>query len=189
MRASMPSILSREDGLTIWTVGHSTRSFEEFLALLEANRIEFLADVRHFATSQRAPWAKKTALASALAERDIGYEQFEALGGFRKAAPDSVNTGWRNDGFRGYADYMATPEFGTAIERLISLAAAKRTAIMCAEAVPWKCHRSLLSDSLLARGLLVIHILSRGKTQAHRLTPFAHVRAGQVTYPAARKAA
>src|SRR3989442_1860731 len=185
---AMSSTLSDRDGVTIWTIGHSTRSFDEFLPLLTTNRIEFLADVRHFATSQRAPWAKKTALASALAERDIGYEQFEALGGFRKAAPDSVNTGWRNDGFRGYADYMATPEFGTAIERLISLAAAKRTAIMCAEAVPWKCHRSLLSDSLLARGLLVIHILSRGKTQAHRLTPFAHVHAGQVTYPAARKA-
>ena len=118
----------------------------------------------------------------------LEYEHFEALGGFRKAAPDSMNTGWRSAGFRGYADYMATPEFGTAVERLISLAAAKRTAIMCAEAVPWKCHRSLLSDSLVARGVLVIHILSGGKTQAHRLTPFAHVHAAQVTYPGARKA-
>ena len=184
----MSSSLSGEDGRTIWTVGHSTRSFDEFLALLRANRIEFLADVRHFPTSQRAPWAKKVALAPSLGERGIGYEHFEALGGFRKVAPDSVNKGWRSAGFRGYADYMATPEFATAIERLISLAAAKRTEVMCAEAVPWKCHRSLLSDSLLARGLLVIHILSRGKTQAHRLTPFAHVHAGQVTYPAARKA-
>jgi len=185
----MSSSLSGEDGRTIWTVGHSTRSFDEFLALLRANRIEFLADVRHFPTSQRAPWAKKVALAPSLGERGIGYEHFEALGGFRKVAPDSVNKGWRSAGFRGYADYMATPEFATAIERLISLAAAKRTAIMCAEAVPWKCHRSLLSDSLLARGVLVIHILSRGKTQAHRVTPFAHVHAGQVAYPTARKAA
>src|SRR5438128_9951435 len=188
MRALMSSSLSGEDGRTIWTVGHSTRSFDEFLALLKENRIEFLADVRHFATSQRAPWAKKAALAPVLGERDIGYEHFEALGGFRKAAPDSMNTGWRSAGFRGYADYMAAPEFGTAIEPLISLTAAKRTAIMCAEAVPWKCHRSLLSDSLVTRGVLVIHILSGGKTQAHPLTSFAHVHAAQVTYPGARKA-
>ena len=173
---------------SVWTVGHSTRSFDEFLSILEENRIQLLADVRHFPSSRRVPWATKASLGAALGERGIGYEHFEALGGFRKAAPDSMNTGWRSAGFRGYADYMAAPEFGTAVERLISLAAAKRTAIMCAEAVPWKCHRSLLSDSLVARGVLVIHILSGGKTQAHRLTPFAHVHAAQVTYPGARKA-
>ena len=173
---------------SVWTVGHSTRSFDEFLSILEENRIQLLADVRHFPSSRRVPWATKASLGAALGERGIGYEHFEALGGFRKAAPDSMNTGWRSVGFRGYADYMATPEFAMAVERLISLAAAKRTAIMCAEAVPWKCHRSLLSDSLVARGVLVIHILSGGKTQAHRLTPFAHVHAAQVTYPGARKA-
>ncbi len=175
--------------ITVWTVGHSTRSPDEFLAILEENRIEFLADVRHFPTSQRVPWATKASLASALGGRGIGYEHLEALGGFRKAAPDSVNTGWRSAGFRGYADYMATPEFAAAVDRLITLATAKRTAIMCAEAVPWKCHRSLLSDSLLARGVRVIHILSAGKTQEHRLTPFARVHATQVTYPGSRKAA
>jgi uncharacterized protein (DUF488 family) len=174
---------------TVWTVGHSTRSFDEFVALLAANRIDFLADVRHFPTSQRAAWATKALLASSLGGRGIGYEHLQALGGFRRAAPESVNTGWRSAGFRGYADYMATPEFAAAVDRLISLAASKRTAIMCAEAVPWKCHRSLLSDSLLARGVRVIHILSVGKTLDHRLTPFARVHDTQVTYPTARKGA
>src|SRR2546428_615796 len=131
----MPSILSREDGLTIWTVGHSTRSFEEFLALLEANRIEFLADVRHFATSQRAPWAKKTALASALAERDIGYEHFEALGGFRKAAPDSMNKGWQSaargaGGPPGGAPSGSSPP----MEPWSAAGGAGRTAFSCASA-------------------------------------------------------
>ncbi len=185
----MSSSLSDRDGVTIWTIGHSTRSFDEFLPLLTANRIEFLADVRHFPTSQRAPWAKKTVLASELSGGGIEYEHLEALGGFRKPAPNSVNTGWRNAGFRGYADYMATAEFATAVERLIARAAAKRTAIMCAEAIPWKCHRSLLSDSLLTRGVRVIHILSGGKTQEHRLTPFARVDGVQVTYAGPRKAA
>jgi uncharacterized protein (DUF488 family) len=120
-------------------------------------------------------------------ERGIAYEHFENLGGFRKALPDSVNTGWRNVGFRGYADYMSSTEFSGALDRLIAVAAEKRTAVMCAEAVPWKCHRSLLSDALVARGVRVIHILSPAKAQDHRLTPFARVHGSQVTYPATRK--
>ena len=180
----MSSSLSGEDGRTIWTVGHSTRSFDEFLALLQANRIEFLADVRHFPTSQRAPWAKKAALAPALGERGIGYEHFDALGGFRKAAPDSMNTGWRSAGFRGYADYMAAPEFGTAVERLISLAAAKRTAIMCAEALWWQCHRALISDFLKVRSITVIHILAVNKIQEHPFTSAARIIHGELSYSA-----
>lgn len=174
---------------TIWTIGHSTRSFEEFLALLEEHRIEFLADVRHFPTSQRVPWTAKASLARALADRDIAYEHFEVLGGFRKALRESVNAGWRNTGFRGYADYMASSEFSAGLNRLIAVASVQRTAIMCAEALPWKCHRSLLSDALVVRGLRVIHILSSGKTQDHRLTSFARVRGGRITYPATRKGA
>jgi uncharacterized protein (DUF488 family) len=176
-------------GWAIWTIGHSTRSFEEFLGLLREHSIGFLADVRHFTTSQRVPWTAKTSVAKPLSERGIAYEHFEDLGGFRKALPDSENTAWRNSGFRGYADYMGTPEFSAGLDRLIAVARDRRTAIMCAEAVPWKCHRSLLSDALVGRGIRVIHILSPGKAQDHRLTPFARVRGTRVTYPATRKGA
>src|SRR6266571_3221503 len=118
---------------TIWTIGHSTRSLEEFVALLGEHRVQFLADVRHFPTSQRVPWTAKASLAKALSEGGIGYEHFEDLGGFRKPLPGSVNTAWRNLGFRGYADYMASPEFSGALNRLIAVAAERRTAIMCVE--------------------------------------------------------
>jgi len=126
-------------------------------------------------------------LAKALPDSGIAYEHFEALGGYRKVRPDSVNLGWRNRGFRGYADYMASPEFLTGLDRLIASAAERRTAIMCAEAVPWKCHRSLLSDALLVHGVRVIHILSPGKTDDHRLTAFARVHGTRITYPVTRK--
>jgi len=174
---------------TIWTIGHSTRSLEEFVALLGEHRVQFLADVRHFPTSQRVPWTAKASLAKALSDRGVAYKHFDDLGGFRKALPDSVNTAWRNVGFRGYADYMASAEFSVALNRLIAVAQEKRTAIMCAEAVPWKCHRSLLADALVVHGLRVIHVLSSRKTQDHRLTPFARVHGGRITYPAARKGA
>jgi len=174
---------------TIWTIGHSTRSLEEFVALLKEHRVQFLADVRHFPTSQRVPWTAKASLAKALTDKGIAYEHFEDLGGFRKALTDSVNTAWRNVGFRGYADYMTSTEFSAALDRLVAVAAEQRTAIMCAEAVPWKCHRSLLSDALVARGVRVIHILSPGKAQDHRLTPFARVHGIRITYPATRKGA
>src|SRR5213594_2015707 len=154
---------------TIWTIGHSTRSLEEFVVLLGEHRVQFLADIRHFPTSQRVPWTAKASLA--------------------KALPDSVNTAWRNVGFRGYAHYMASAEFSAALNRLIAVAQEKRTAIMCAEAVPGKCHRSLLADALVVHGLRVIHVLSSRKTQDHRLTPFARVHGGRITYPAARKGA
>ena len=174
---------------TIWTIGHSTRSLEEFVALLGEHRIQFLADVRQFPTSQRVPWTAKGSLAKALSDRGVAYEHFEDLGGFRKALPDSVNTAWRNVGFRGYADYMASAEFSVALDRLIAVADKRRTAIMCAEAVPWKCHRSLLADALVVRGLRVVHVMSSGKTQDHRLAPFARVHGGGITYPTTRKGA
>lgn len=169
--------------MTIFSIGHSTRTYPEFLALLTENRIELLVDVRHFPRSQRVPWTTKESLARELAASGIGYEHIEAIGGYRKARDDSSNTGWWNAGFRGYADYMATPEFRAGLDRLIALANDRTTAMMCAEAVPWKCHRSLLSDALLVRGVRVVHILGPGKIQEHRLTTFAKIHDGRLTYP------
>ena len=168
----------------IWTIGHSTRAFDEFVSLLRENGIEFLADVRRFPMSRRVPWASKVTLPATLAPHAIGYDHFEDLGGYRKPLPDSENSGWRNSGFRGYADHMASEAFGHALDELLAIASAACTAIMCAEAVPWKCHRSLLSDSLMARQARVIHILGPGQTQDHRLTSFARNLDGRVTYPA-----
>ena len=172
--------------IAIWTLGHSTRSWDEFLSLLREHRIERLADVRHFSSSEHVPWANRGNLESTLAAAGIAYEHAVDLGGYRKARLDSKNLGWRNAGFRGYADHMSTPAFEAALERLLETARSQRTACMCAEAVPWKCHRSLLSDALLARGARVVHILSPGKTQDHALTAFARVHGGRVTYPAVR---
>ena len=173
--------------LVIWTIGHSTRSFEEFFDLLAKHRIQRLADVRHYPTSQRVPWTTKATLAAALHGRDVDYEHLENLGGFRKPVSESGNTAWRNAGFRGYADHMASSDFGAGLDRLMRLAGQARTAIMCAEAVPWKCHRSLLSDSLVARGVRVEHILTSGKTEEHQLTKFAKVEGSRVTYPGPHK--
>lgn len=172
--------------ITVWSIGHSTRSWEDFLALLRENRIERLVDVRHFPSSAHVPWANRGTLESNLPGAGIAYERLVELGGYRKPRPDSRNLGWRNSGFRGYADYMGTPEFEAALDVLLDRAKSSRTAYMCAEAVPWKCHRSLLSDAIVARGARVVHILSPEKAQAHILTPFARVHGNRVTYPAAR---
>ena len=171
---------------TVWTVGHSTRTFEDFLDLLQEHRIALLADVRHFPASARVPWTNREALAASLPRAGLAYEHLAGLGGYRKALADSANTGWRNASFRGYADYMATSEFAAALDRLIGLAKEHRTAVMCAEAVPWRCHRGLLSDALLMRGVRVVHILGPRSTQEHVLTPFAKVRGGRIEYPAPR---
>ena len=171
---------------TIWTIGHSTRDFDAFLGLLREHRIEFLADVRHFPASARVPWTNREALAADLEQAGVGYAHFVDLGGYRKPRLDSTNKGWRNASFRGYADYMETAAFAAALDRLIARAKERRTAILCAEAVPWRCHRSLLSDALLVRGVRVVHILGPGSTQDHALTPFAKVRSGRVTYPEPR---
>ena len=186
-RTSTQSRLFEESRPTIWTIGHSTRSFDAFVALLLEYRIQLLADVRHYPVSQRVPWTTKGNLARGLQERGVAYEHFEDLGGYRKAAVPSLNEGWRNAGFRGYADRMSSSEFRAALDHLLHLACDTRTAIMCAEALPWRCHRSLLSDALLIRGVRVIHIIGPGKSQEHRLTPFAKVDGDRITYPAAGK--
>ena len=171
---------------TLWTIGHSTRTWEEFLGLLREHRIELVVDVRHYPSSARVPWTNQAVLSSDSARAGIGYEHLEDLGGYRTPRPDSKNGGWRNPGFRGYADHMGTDAFQAALDQLVALAKGRRTAILCAEAVPWRCHRGLLADALVVRGVRVIHILAPGKTQPHSLTPFARVRGGRITYPPAR---
>ncbi|HLH10240.1 MAG TPA: DUF488 domain-containing protein [Terriglobales bacterium] len=169
----------------VYTVGHSTRSIEEFVGILKAHGIEQLIDIRTIPKSRRNPQFNRESLPKSLAEAGIEYRHLSALGGLRRARSDSLNTAWRNASFRGYADYMQTPAFRQSLGKLIELGAEKRTAIMCAEAVPWRCHRSLVADALLARGVHVEEILSEGKVRPHAMTPFAHVEAGEVSYPAA----
>ncbi len=174
---------------TVWTVGHSNRTWETFLGLLREHRIERVVDVRHFPVSSRVPWANREALAAALAQAGIAYEHLVDLGGYRTPRRDSANTGWRNAGFRGYADYMGTAAFAAARDRLIARSKEGRTAILCAEAVPWRCHRGVLADALLVRGIRVVHILGPGQTRDHALPPFAKVKGGRLAYPAPRSKA
>jgi uncharacterized protein (DUF488 family) len=164
-------------------VGHSTRPIEDFLALLAANRIKLLVDVRTIPRSRHNPQFNQDALRAALRGVRISYRHMKGLGGLRRALKDSRNTGWRNASFRGFADYMLTAEFAENVERLIALACKRRTAIMCAEAVPWRCHRSLIADALLVRRVAAEEIASRTTTRPHALTPWARVRGRQITYP------
>jgi len=168
---------------TVFTIGHSTLPIEKFLATLAAYGVERLADVRTVPRSRRNPQFNKEALAQSLAEAGIEYLAMPSLGGLRRPRKDSPNTGWRNDSFRGYADYMQTAEFADALEQLVRSSGERRVAIMCAEAVPWRCHRSLVADALQARGIPVVEILSATSHRVHRLTPFAHVEGTRVTYP------
>ena len=156
---------------------------EELIALLDRNEVKLLVDIRTAPGSRRMPHFAKAAMELSLPVAGIAYLHMPELGGLRKPLRESLNTGWRNDGFRGYADYMQTPDFWAALGRLEEMAAQRRTAIMCAEAVPWRCHRSLVSDALTARGVDVRHITGAGEPSAHRLTPFAVVEQGRVTYP------
>jgi uncharacterized protein (DUF488 family) len=172
--------------LTIWTIGHSTHSLEEFVAMLKAHDITQLVDVRTIPKSRRVHQFNADSLAAALPKLGIEYVHMKVLGGLRHAKKDSVNTGWRNASFRGYADYMGTDEFRKGIERLLKLARANRTAIMCAEAVPWRCHRSLIGDALLVRGGHVEDIMSATSSREHELTPFAKVHELEITYPGDR---
>jgi uncharacterized protein (DUF488 family) len=167
----------------IYTIGHSNRTAETFLALLKAHRIERLVDIRTIPRSRHNPQFNHDALPARLQAARIAYRHLKALGGLRHARADSKNLGWHNASFRGFADYMQEAEFAAGLERLIELASEKRTAIMCAEAVPWRCHRSLVADALLARGIRVEHIMSGKRTAAHALTSFARVRKGKITYP------
>jgi uncharacterized protein (DUF488 family) len=170
--------------LTIFTIGHSTLPIEEFIGLLKNYGIEQLVDVRTVPKSRHVPQFNSDALAAALGGQGIGYVHLKELGGLRHAKKDSINTGWRNASFRGYADYMSTDEFAMGIDRLIELSKAKRTVIMCAEAVPWRCHRSLVGDALLVRGIAVEDIMSATSVRPHKLTEFARVDGQQITYPA-----
>ena len=169
--------------MKIWTIGHSRRTIDEFISLLQANQIRLLVDVRSLPGSKRYPQFNKEALADSLGKTGIRYEHFPELGGRRKAKPESKNTAWRNASFRGYADYMETEEFRKGVERLLDLAGgAGPTAIMCAEAVWWRCHRSLISDYLKARRIEVMHILDANKTQPHPYTSAARVVNGKLSY-------
>ncbi len=167
----------------IYTIGHSTHSLEEFVRLLNAHSVHLIVDVRTVPRSRRVPQFNTEVLPTGLEVAGIRYLHMKDLGGWRRAGNDSPNTGWRNAGFRGYADYMQTAEFEAALSQLIELAHAERVAIMCAEAVPWRCHRSLISDALTVRGIEVRHIMSDGEARPHELTEFARVDGVRVTYP------
>jgi uncharacterized protein (DUF488 family) len=171
---------------TVFTVGHSTLPIEKFLTLLAAYCIEQVGDVRTVPRSRRNPQFNADALGASLATAGISYVPMRELGGLRKPRPDSPNAGWRNASFRGYADHMQTEEFGRGLERLVELASERRTAVMCAEAVPWRCHRSLVADALFVRGIAVVEILSETSYREHSLTPFARVAGTAVTYPPAQ---
>lgn len=171
--------------MDIWTVGHSTRRFPEFVELLRAHGIEHLVDVRRYPGSRRHPQFSKESLAAGLRAAGIGYVHEPDLGGRRPTSADSPNTAWRNASFRGYADHMSSDAFAAALGRILDLAADRRVALMCAEAVPWRCHRNLIADALVARGVRVLHILSAGRADVHALHPAAVTDGEHVTYPAA----
>jgi len=174
-----------ENPLTVFTIGHSTRPIAEFLDLLHGNAIRQLLDIRTIPKSRRNPQFNTDALAASLAAAKIRYVHVKDLGGLRHPARDSINLGWRNASFRGYADYMQTPEFAEALGRAIHFAEeTSPTVLMCAEAVPWRCHRSLVADALVVRGIRVLEIVSSAKPKEHALTPFAHVQGTRITYPA-----
>jgi uncharacterized protein (DUF488 family) len=167
----------------IWTIGHSTRTIDIFISLLEENGIQLVADVRSLPGSKRYPQFNREMLAKSLKEHGIRYEHFPELGGRRKAKKDSHNTAWRNASFRGYADHMETEEFRAGIERLLDLAnKVGATAIVCAEAVWWRCHRALISDYLKTRGVEVVHILDTKKTEPHPYTSAARLVNGELEY-------
>jgi uncharacterized protein (DUF488 family) len=168
----------------IFTIGHSNHSIAEFIALLQSHGIKRLVDVRTIPKSRHNPQFNRDALAASVRRAHIAYTHLPKLGGLRHARLDSVNTGWNNSSFRGFADYMQTPEFSAALARLEKLASTKLCAIMCAEAVPWRCHRSLIADALAVRGHAVRHIMTPTRANPHKLTPFARVRGTQITYPA-----
>jgi uncharacterized protein (DUF488 family) len=166
----------------IWTIGHSTRSIEEFLSLLVGGGIEVIADVRSFPGSRKYPQYGREALATTLAANAINYHWLPALGGRRRTSPDSRNTAWRNASFRGYADYMSSPEFAQGLVQLLEVSNKGRTAIMCSESVWWRCHRSMISDALCVRGIEVTHILDAKHAVAHPMTSPARVVGGVLSY-------
>ena len=169
--------------LSLWTLGHSTRQIDEFIGLLRAHQISHLVDVRTVPRSRYNPQFNTDTLAQSLPDTGLQYRHLPKLGGLRKPKNDSLNDGWRNASFRGYADYMQTDEFLKALEELMAGSRLQPTAIMCAEAVPWRCHRSLIADALVSRGWNIRHIMSPEKATPHVLTSFAHFEGGRLTYP------
>ncbi len=167
----------------IYTVGHSTSEIDKFLDLLKAHGVKAVADVRTIPKSRHNPQFNQEELKQSLKEAKIAYRHIKKLGGLRHARKDSVNLGWKNTSFRGYADYMNTDDFASGLEQLKTMANKKVTAIMCAEAVPWRCHRSLIADALTKQKWAVFHIQSRKTANRHKLTPFLKIRSGKIVYP------
>lgn len=174
---------ARAANKSVYTVGHSTRSLRDFILLLKAYGIEQLVDVRTIPRSRKNPQFNKDTLPSRLRRSHITYKHLKELGGLRHSQTDSPNRGWRNSSFRGFADYMQTPEFRSNLKYLIDTAKTSRTAIMCAEALPWRCHRSLIADALTVRKIHVYHIMSPTNLRPHTITNFARVRGTRITYP------
>ena len=169
--------------LLVLTIGHATRPLEEFFHLLKTFGVAKVADVRTVPRSRHNPQFNRETLPQALAAAGLGYVHLPGLGGLRHPRKDSPNLGWRHASFRGFADYMLTPEFEENLVSLIELAQHERLVLMCAETVPWRCHRSLIADALMVRGLKVEHIISEKSLQEHRLTPFARLEGTRITYP------
>ena len=169
--------------LTIFTIGHSTRPLNEFIELLRANGVKSVIDIRTIPRSRHNPQFNRDTLGPALRKSGIAYVHLKKLGGLRHAKQDSANLGWHNASFRGFADYMETPEFATGLARVIKLAERKRSALMCAEAVPWRCHRTIVGDALVVRNIQVLDIVGTSVPRPHKLTPFARVHGMRITYP------
>jgi uncharacterized protein (DUF488 family) len=180
--------VKKDSQSVVLTVGHSTRSLEEFIDLLKAHSVASLIDVRSVPRSRHNPQFNRDTFPAALETEGIHYTHIAGLGGFRRAGSESPNLGWRNASFRGYADYMQTAEFAQNLAILLKLARRKRVALMCAEAVPWRCHRSLIADALVVRGIPVEEIINETRCQVHALTPFARVEGTVITYPPAAAA-
>jgi uncharacterized protein (DUF488 family) len=168
----------------IFTIGHSTHPIDEFIELLRAHGIQAVADVRTIPGSRYNPQFNEYDLKKSLQDARLRYRHLKRLGGLRHTTKDSVNLGWRNTSFRGFADYMATDEFEKGLQALIKIASSRTTAIMCAEALPWRCHRSLIADALIKKGWVVHDIMNRTSATKHRITPFLKVKKGQLIYPA-----
>ncbi len=169
--------------LQVMTIGHSTRPLDEFITMLQGHGVTLVADVRTVPRSRHNPQFNRETLPISLKAAGLDYVHLPGLGGWRSPRPDSPNQGWRSPGFQGFADYMLTPEFEQHLESLLDLARRDRLAVMCAEALPWRCHRSLIADALLVRGIQVTHLMGRGSSQPHHLTPMARVVGTRITYP------
>lgn len=175
--------MRRFNDVTVWTVGHSTRGIDEFRSVVKAHHIELIADVRRFPGSRRLPQFEGGALEAALDDRDIAYRWIPELGGRRRPNTDSVNLGWRNAGFRGYADHMETEEFANGLMELLMLGQGMRTAVMCAEILWWRCHRRIISDVVVSLGIDVLHIRDASVVEPHKVAPPARIMSGRLRYP------